>query len=123
MNVSSFLQNQELSTLFQDFSASLFSGRGLHAGWCWGGARLKMSGLKQMASLSLLFGSWGPQWLPEDATLKNHNKVAEALRSPIALNMIEKVCNLKSQLSGSRYWGHNKRPIAPRGQGVMPAHR
>lgn len=46
-----------------------------------------------MASLAAI-GSWGPQWLPDDATLKNHNKAAGALCSPIALNMVE-----KSQLS------------------------
>lgn len=55
----------------------------------WGcGAKDEWTKTNQLPSQ--LFGSWGPQWLPEDATLKNYNKVAGALCSPIALNMIEK---------------------------------
>lgn len=53
-------------------------------------------------------------------TLKKHNKVAGGSLQSNSTEHDRKVCNLKSQLSRSRYWGHNNGPIAPRGQGMMP---
>lgn len=81
MNVSSFLQIQKSSYLKIILFFFLFSFPCccLLAAWCCGGCSAKDERGEDKWLLSLLFGSWGPQWLPEGATHKNHNKVAEAL--------------------------------------------